>query len=177
VYALGEDLPQPGNRVTLDPEIRDSVGLPALRIEYAPHAEDTAEQRYLLDRALELLTASGARTPAGGLSPLPGGLFAGHAHGTTRMGTDPATSVTNTHGRVHATDNLFIAGAGPFVTSAGLNPALTVAALTLGGLDELATAPSNRVTEPSASPRTAVIERARRHSIASDAARNCAPVT
>jgi choline dehydrogenase-like flavoprotein len=131
VFVLGEDLPQAGNRVTLDPEIRDSLGLPALRIEYAPHAEDLAQQHYLLDRAVQLLQASGATVVAGQLSPLPGGMFAGHAHGTTRMGTDPTTSVTDDHGRVHGTDNLFVTGAGPFVTASGLNPALTIAALAL----------------------------------------------
>ena len=138
VYGLGEDLPQFGNRVTLDPQVRDSLGLPALRIEYTPHPEDIAQQRYLLARALELLDVSGAQATAGALSSLPGGMFAGHAHGTTRMGADAATSVTDDHGRVHGTDNLFVTGAGPFVTSAGLNPALTIAALALRSVDEIA---------------------------------------
>jgi choline dehydrogenase-like flavoprotein len=142
VYGLGEDLPQPGNRVTLDPRVRDSLGLPALRIEYTPHPEDLAQQHYLRERALELLTASGAETTAGALPSLPGGMFAGHAHGTTRMGADAATSVTDDHGRVHGTDNLFVTGAGPFVTSAGLNPALTIAALARRAVDEIASAAS-----------------------------------
>jgi choline dehydrogenase-like flavoprotein len=142
VFGLGEDLPQPGNRVTLDPLIRDSLGLPALRIEYSAHPEDLAQQRYLLERALELLRASGALTTAGALSSVPGGVFAGHAHGTTRMGADPTTSVTDDYGRVHGTDNLFVTGAGPFVTSAGLNPALTVAALALRAVNEIGSAAS-----------------------------------
>jgi choline dehydrogenase-like flavoprotein len=140
VYGLGEDLPQPGNRVTLDPQVRDSLGLPALRIEYTPHPEDIAQQRYLLERALELLRTSGAQTTAGVLSSVPGGVFAGHAHGTTRMGADATASVTDDRGRVHGTDNLFVTGAGPFVTSAGLNPALTIAALALRSVDEVASA-------------------------------------
>jgi choline dehydrogenase-like flavoprotein len=140
VYGLGEDLPQPGNRVTLDPQVRDSLGLPALRIEYTPHPEDIAQQRYLLERALELLRTSGAQTTAGALSSVPGGVFAGHAHGTTRMGADATASVTDDRGRVHGTDNLFVTGAGPFVTSAGLNPALTIAALALRSVDEVASA-------------------------------------
>jgi choline dehydrogenase-like flavoprotein len=140
VFGLGEDLPQPGNRVTLDPQVRDSLGLPALRIDYTPHPEDIAQQRYLLDHALELLRTSGAETAVGALSSLPGGMFAGHAHGTTRMGADAATSVTDDYGLVHGTDNLFVTGAGPFVTSAGLNPALTIAALALRSVDEIANA-------------------------------------
>jgi choline dehydrogenase-like flavoprotein len=63
--------------------------------------------------------------------PIPGGIRAGHAHGTTRMGTDPERSVTDDMGRVHGFDNLFSAGAGTFVTSAAFNPCLTIVALAL----------------------------------------------
>ena len=138
VFILGEDLPQPGNRVTLDPVVRDSLGLPALRMTYDPHPEDVAQQRYLVDRALDLLRSSGAGVMAGEPSVVPGGMFAGHAHGTTRMGDDPATSVTDDAGLVHGTDNLFVVGAGGFVTAAGLNPALTIAALALRSVDRIA---------------------------------------
>jgi choline dehydrogenase-like flavoprotein len=140
VFVLGEDLPRPDNRVTLDPDVRDSLGLPALRLTYDAHPEDEAQQRYLVDRALDLLRASGAEVVAGEPSSVPGGMFAGHAHGTTRMGPDPATSVTDDHGLVHGTDNLFVTGAGGFVTSAGLNPALTIAALALRSVERTAEA-------------------------------------
>jgi choline dehydrogenase-like flavoprotein len=140
VYVLGEDLPQHGNRVTLDPDVRDSLGLPALRIEYRPHPDDEAQVAFMLDRAVELLEASGAHTIAVAPSRVPGGIFAGHAHGTTRMGTDPATSVTDDAGLVHGTDNLFVAGAGTFVTSAGRNPALTIVALALRAVETIAAA-------------------------------------
>lgn len=138
VFILGEDLPRPDNRVTLDPEVRDSLGLPALRLTYDPHPEDLDQQRYLVDRAVELLRASGAGVVAGEPSFVPGGMLAGHAHGTTRMGTDPAGSVTDPFGLVHGTDNLFVVGAGGFVTAAGLNPALTIAALALRSVDRIA---------------------------------------
>jgi choline dehydrogenase-like flavoprotein len=140
VFVLGEDLPRPDNRVTLDPAVRDSLGLPALRLTYDAHPEDEAQQRYLVDRALDLLRASGAEVVAGEPSSVPGGMFAGHAHGTTRMGPDPATSVTDDHGLVHGTENLFVTGAGGFVTSAGLNPALTIAALALRSVERTAEA-------------------------------------
>ena len=138
VFVLGEDLPRADNRVTLDPDVRDSQGLPALRMTYDPHPEDLAQQRFLVDRALDLLRASGAEVVAGEPSPVPGGMFAGHAHGTTRMGADPATSVTDDRGLVHGTDNLLVAGAGGFVTAAGLNPALTIAALALRSVHRIA---------------------------------------
>lgn len=138
VYVLGEDLPQYDNRVTLDADVRDSLGQPALRIEYRPHPEDDAQVAFMLERAVELLERSGAREIAVAPSRIPGGMFAGHAHGVTRMGDDPATSVTDAYGRVHGTDDLFVAGAGGFVTSAGLNPALTIVALALRAAPEIA---------------------------------------
>lgn len=140
VYVLGEDLPQADNRVVLDAEGRDSAGLPLVRMVYRPHHEDGEQVDHLLDAARRLLQASGAHTVASAASPVPGGMFAGHAHGTTRMGVDPATSVADDTGLVHGTDNLFVAGAGLFVTGAGLNPMLTITALALRSVDAIAAA-------------------------------------
>jgi choline dehydrogenase-like flavoprotein len=137
-YVLGEDLPQFDNRVRLDEEVRDSRGLPALRIEYRPHPEDRAQHDALLDTAADLLSRSGAHTVIKAPSEIPGGIFAGHAHGVTRMGDDPERSVADSFGLVHGTDNLFVAGAGLFVTSAGLNPALTILALALRSVERIA---------------------------------------
>jgi choline dehydrogenase-like flavoprotein len=47
------------------------------------------------------------------------------------MGLDPETSVTDDNGLVHGFNNLLVAGAGGFVTWAGVNPCLTVVALAL----------------------------------------------
>ena len=49
--------------------------------------------------------------------------------GTTRMGEDPERSVANSYGQTHDVSNLFIGGSSLFVTSAGLNPTLTIFAL------------------------------------------------
>lgn len=137
VYALGEDLPQADNRVLLDPEIRDSAGFPAVRMRYRRHPEDVAQIEHLVAAGVRLLEASGATRIASEPSAVPGGMFAGHAHGTTRMGADPATSVADDRGLVHGTSNLFVAGAGLFVTGAGLNPMLTITALALRAVDAI----------------------------------------
>jgi gluconate 2-dehydrogenase alpha chain len=136
-YVLGEDLPQARNRVSLDPEVRDSHGLAAMRIDYHTHEEDRHQHDALLEAAKKILYRTGAHTVVGAPSRIPGGIFAGHAHGTTRMGSDPETSVTDSYGLVHGTSNLFSAGAGPFVTSAGLNPALTILALALRSVEPI----------------------------------------
>lgn len=52
-----------------------------------------------------------------------------HHHGTCRMGTSPDNSVVNAWGEVHGVPNLFMAGGSQFVTSAAVNPTLTMVAL------------------------------------------------
>ena len=49
--------------------------------------------------------------------------------GTTRMGTDPATSVVDPCGRVHGLENVVVADSSVFVTAAGYGPTLTLVAL------------------------------------------------
>jgi choline dehydrogenase-like flavoprotein len=52
-----------------------------------------------------------------------------HVMGTVRMGEDPATSVTDSYGRLHQLPNVVIADSSVFVTSSGYGPTLTLAAL------------------------------------------------
>jgi choline dehydrogenase-like flavoprotein len=51
--------------------------------------------------------------------------------GTTRMGADSKTSVTNANGQSHDHPNLWFAGSSLFPTSGTANPPLTIAALAL----------------------------------------------
>lgn len=62
-----------------------------------------------------------------------------HSHfmGTTRMGDDRATSVTDPDCRVHGSDNLFVAGPSLFPTYGYANPVYTIAALSLRLADHL----------------------------------------
>ena len=63
---------------------------------------------------------------------------ASHHAGTTRMGTDPATSVTGPDGQVHEVPGLFTAGASLFPTSGYANPVFTIAALAVHVADHVA---------------------------------------
>lgn len=60
-----------------------------------------------------------------------------HLVGGTIMGKDPATSVTDGHGRVHGIDNLYIAGPGLFPTEGGANPTFTVHAVAERTADQI----------------------------------------
>jgi choline dehydrogenase-like flavoprotein len=52
-----------------------------------------------------------------------------HVMGTLRMGTDPASSVVDAHGKFHEVANLYACDGSVFPTSAGWNPTLTIMAV------------------------------------------------
>src|SRR5690606_22721225 len=60
VQMFGEDLAQADNRVTLDPRVRDFLGVPVARVHYAPHRHELVAQRFYLPRLGSILTAAGA---------------------------------------------------------------------------------------------------------------------
>jgi len=128
MVVICEDLPEADNRVTLDPELSDSDGIPAPRITYRLSENSEAMLRHSVARAREVLEAAGARDTID-VAPLP---FAGwHLMGTARMGTDPERSVVNEWGRSHDVRNLFIIDGSIFVTAAAVNPTNTIQALAL----------------------------------------------
>ena len=57
-------------------------------------------------------------------------LYSAHPMATCAMGTDPEQSVVDSRGRTHRMAGLYIADAGAFPTSLGVNPQLTT--MTLG---------------------------------------------
>lgn len=137
VFALCEDLPAESNYVALDSKIRGRWGMPALRIVYNDHPNTVAMQRFMRRKIEDVLKAAGARHVVTAIPGIPGGAAAGHVMGTTRMGADPARSVVDQFGRAHEVPNLFVGGSGVFVTSAGLNPTLTILALAYRTADRI----------------------------------------
>ena len=53
------------------------------------------------------------------------------------MSADPASGVTDGHGRVHHVDNLHVAGSSLFPTSDWPNPTLTIVAMALRLADHM----------------------------------------
>lgn len=56
-------------------------------------------------------------------------LYASHPMSTCRMGTDSSTSVIRPDGRAHDVEGLYLADASMFPTSLGVNPSITVMAM------------------------------------------------
>ena len=117
------------SRVRLDPVLRDEHGVPVARLSGSLHREDLKTQRFLTERAIEWLDASGADriVDCGEVRDADYGPSSGtHQAGTARMGTDPATSVTDPLGRVWGHGNLRIVDGALNVTNGGVNPVLTI---------------------------------------------------
>ena len=129
MFALAHttSLPVETNSVSLDPEVKDTWGLPAVRITFQEHDNDLRLYRFFMDRNLELLAAAGAvkrwEFPLDTYYP------AVHLLGTCRMGTDPSRSVVDRSHRTHDVPNLFLVDGSSFVTGGRGQPTCTIQAL------------------------------------------------
>lgn len=130
IYATCHTLPRAGNRVDVDPEVRDARGVPVSRITYHQHARNAEHEQFMADRCAELLREAGAKTVVtphivreseAGIST--------HQLGSCRMGNDPASSVADRTGRVHNVPNVYIGDGSLLVNPGGANPSLTIQAL------------------------------------------------
>ncbi len=134
LLAICEDLPDPENRVTLDPELVDGHGIPAPKIHYTLSENSRRMLDFGAARAREALEAAGAKRT---FVEAPMGIAGWHLMGTCRMGRDPATSVVNEWGRSHDVRNLFVIDGSLFVTAGGVNPTCTIQGLALYVADRI----------------------------------------
>ena len=139
-WLTSEDLPDPANRITLD---RDG----GIVVGYTEN--NSASFDRLMARWTEVLKSIGC-----GCHLLPNGKYfnagtvstftmklglngLGHQVGTCRFGTDPRSSVLDLHCRAHDVDNLYIVDGSFMVSSAAVNPTLTIIANALRVGDHL----------------------------------------
>ena len=122
---MSEDLPEETNYVSLDPNLKDSDGLPAPAIHYTTSENTYNLVDWNLKKSIESHYAAGA-TKAWVTSR---NVTPGHNLGTAKMGNDPQNSVVNKFGQSHDIPNLFIIDGSVFTTSTGVNPTATVCAL------------------------------------------------
>ncbi len=135
VFSHATSLPLETNSFSLDPDVKDAWGLPALRLTYKDHPDDLKVARWLNDRALELLDAAGAQKKWS--FPIEEQQFGVHLLGTCRMGNDPKTSVINRDHRTHDVKNLFLCDGSSLVTSGRGQPTMTIEALAFRAADRI----------------------------------------
>jgi choline dehydrogenase-like flavoprotein len=138
VLFQGEVLPYKDNRIEIDPALKDDAGIPAVRFVYRWRENEQAMFKDMIEVGNEILRTAGAEMlPNPNPKPDPYG-HSIHYVGTTRMGKDPRTSVTNRWNQSHDVANLFIHDGGPFVTAGNQNPTLTIMAFAMRSSERLA---------------------------------------
>lgn len=134
ISGRGESVPQYDNYCEIDPDTVDEFGIPVLRFHYnwtdyernqAKHMHKTFEEIFDAMGAITLGDTPTAESEYGLAAP--GQII--HEVGTTRMGDDPTTSVTNSYQQLHDAKNVFVVDAGSFVSQADKNPTWTIMAL------------------------------------------------
>ena len=132
----GESISRYENRCTIDPNTVDQFGIPVLQFDYkwsdferlqAKHMQDTFEEVIHNMGGIALGDKPTKEQDYGLLAP--GQII--HEVGTTRMGNDPKTSVTNKYAQLHDVKNVFVVDAGPFTSQADKNCTWTIMALSM----------------------------------------------
>ena len=123
-YLVSEDLPRPESRVRID----------GAQVTLDWQFSNMKAHNQLVANVRERMKAAGYPLI---LSQLVDGRLPSHQCGTTRIGNDPATHVSDPWCRSYDHRNLFIVDAGFLPTSAAVNPSLTVAAQALRVADHI----------------------------------------
>jgi choline dehydrogenase-like flavoprotein len=119
-----EDLPRPGNRVTVDPSGRVQLRYTSTNDEEAAGLYEELKKilnhvgmadHHVLDKNFYM----SMRVPVAGVA---------HQAGTCRFGTNPANSVLDENCKAHEVDNLYVVDTSFFPSIGAVNPALTAMA-------------------------------------------------
>ncbi len=139
-FAMTEHFPNPDSRITLDPDNKDALGMPRIRLTWVHGEKDYPHLERSVAGLADALGASGEgrmcwsieRGKLLGLSNA-----SRHHMGTTRMHADPKKGVVDADLRLHEAKNLYVAGSSVFPTSGIVNPTLTILALVMRLADHL----------------------------------------
>ena len=136
VRAYYDVIPDRTSELTLDQSRKNQWGdpLPKLAFRDAP---ESALLRTWTEDSIRGLFGDMARAGDGQVMRTQSDEFQDHPAGGCRMGNDPATSVTDTWGRTHDHENLFVVGAPTCVSGSCANATLTFCALALRSADEI----------------------------------------
>jgi choline dehydrogenase-like flavoprotein len=133
-------LAQYRNSISLDPDVKDAWGLPAIRVTFDFHPDDVATLNWMMTKQKAILEAAGAQRIWTQPLDLAGMAPSVHLIGTCRMGNDPQRSVVNSQSRAHDVPNLFVVDGSNLVTSGRQQPTATIQALAYRAADHAITA-------------------------------------
>lgn len=140
-----EQLPNPNNRVTVNDQYLDVLGIPRPVINYelteyemkamqqAKQASDQMFERLGIQDFTQYNATDNNTFVYDGVRYSYNG--AGHIVGTHRMGDNPDDSVTNSYCKSWDHPNLYIVGAGNMTTLGTSNPTLTLSAFTIRSVE------------------------------------------
>ncbi len=128
--SLADDPASADNRVALS-DRRDRYGMPLATVTHNLSEDALRCLAHIADEGKRILAAAGATE-----------IWASETHtehmmGGTIMGNDPRSSVTDSFGRVHGLENLFVAGPGLFPSAGAVNPTFTASALAARTADHI----------------------------------------
>jgi choline dehydrogenase-like flavoprotein len=133
---FGESLGRWENYVEIDPSLRDTFGIPALRLRMTYGENEQAMVQDMAETAAEMMEAAGARNIQTRVKLSQPG-WAIHESGIARMGNDPKKSVLNAYQQTHDIKNLFVMDGAGLPSTGCQNPTLTIMALTVRSCDYL----------------------------------------
>lgn len=142
-----EQLPNPNNRVTINDQYTDALGIPrpVIHYELTDYEKKAMEQAKLAsDQMFERLGIQDFTS----YNATDNNTFiynnvrysyngAGHIVGTHRMGSSPDDSVTDSYCKSWDHPNLYIVGAGNMTTLGTSNPTLTLSAFTIRSVESI----------------------------------------
>ena len=130
-------LPSTKNYVDIDPEAKDSFGIPKLRVHFRWGENELKMWEHAKHACAQVLRASGGVVESVDEEPqLPG--YSQHEIGTCRMGKDAKKFVTNQFGQTHDIPNLYLCDASVFVNGTDKPPVLSILAFSLRTSEHLA---------------------------------------
>ena len=136
-YLQKTTLPYEANYLDLDPDVKDPLGSPVIRITADYQDNERKISAYVQDKMEQWYRAAGAiQIQRGGLGTMGPST---HAYGGTRLGDNPETNVVNRWGMSHECPNLGVLGGSTMGTSGARNPTLTVQALAWRTADHVVT--------------------------------------
>ncbi|MFN8575054.1 MAG: GMC family oxidoreductase [Gemmatimonadaceae bacterium] len=129
-------IPARNSELTLDASRQNAFGDPLPKLQWNDDPLSRDLRGYTEDR-IRSVFAEMARAGNGAIMRTNSDSFQDHPAGGCRMGDDPATSVTDSYGRTHDHENLFVVGAPTAVSGSCANGTLTFCALSLRAAEQI----------------------------------------